>query len=211
MEWRKVLKNIGVMLLAIVMLIAGGSFWVGEMGLAHPALPRYQVGVSGNTSVRHTVTGANIGDGIRQGATFAVFPGHNLEQFQGWTWHRGAVNGDRTQLNGVPAGTYWVSTSQLSPLDNLGTASCNVASNTTVRHTPGGVNQGITGGTGVSFHPIGAARAAGGWTWTLGFIIGTNNATNTWRNRLVWVTTSQLTPRNSTIPNSICRPNAGHW
>lgn len=54
--------------------------------------------------------------------------------------------------------------------------------------------EGKTGGAEVSIQNAGYERVtAQGWTWQLGVIRGTSQATNTWNDRLQWVATSQLT------------------
>ena len=157
----------------------------------------WRVALGGNTYVRNTPNGANIGS-VRQGAGFAWNPFYHGPTVVGnWTWIPGGLSGTAAQLNGVPGGNsrHWVSTSQLGFADDFRQNElCNMATGSSVRHAPGGPNQGVTGGSGAQFLPFrgGSNVNAGGWTWRLGIIMGTSAGTNGWNNRLVWIATSQL-------------------
>jgi len=183
---KKVLRNIGLMLLAIAMLFTGANILGGGIGLAnHPPTRQWRVVLSGTV----VTTTPNRNTIVTVGPTEHVWqhPSFRHEIFEGWTWMHASVNGH----------VGWVSTSQLGRHGSQ-PASCRINSpNTEVRNTPAGLAQGVIS-TGANFSQAkpGAVRS-GNFEWVLGTIGGTAGwgGHNGWYGRLMWVATSQI-PRS---------------
>jgi len=170
----KKIKIFTLFLLAVVMLFTSTDI------LGAPTPKVYRVVLAGNTYVRWSANGSSVGH-IRQGATFTLSHVDGVEIVGNWSWLRGGISGTATQTNGWGGNVMWVSTSQLTRVSDGIVTSCSViADGTVVRHTPGGINQGMIG-RGATFRPSGiSTRSSGGWTWHLGTIGGTSAGHNGW-------------------------------
>jgi len=194
---KKVLQKVTLAILAIAILVAGGNILMNTAE-ASTAPHRFRVVVGGNTYVRRTANGANQGH-IRQNANFDLPPSGDMRIVGNWTWILGGISGNATQTNGFNGEIMFVSTSQLGWISGGRNASCTITANgnTYVRHTPGGLNQGVIF-RNATFRPSGfRLERAGGWTWHLGTIGGNAAQTNGWAGRTMWVATSQLS--NTTV------------
>ena len=188
----KRMKKVLALVLTITMVVLGlnGNFNLAD---AHPPMGFVFWRVEFySTEIRRTPAAPSLGV-INRNAHFTRFPTSGGPIVSGnWTWIEGIVSGTNAQRNGHAEGRYYVATSQIVTTEyNSGT--CAVASGSSVRHAPGGANHGTTGGSGITFRPLGDRISAGGWTWRLGTIHGANSGT--WNNRLVWIATSQLPNR----------------